>query len=386
MKSLHLGSRPPVAAVFSALSLAALLASCWSPYYDPKVSNSVPLYKKLGSPFLSIGPVSDTSGMSDPQAATLEFLPTRPSLDPLDPLDGFLVQRGSDSIKVAFVESYNGSYRLAPTMQSMSNMLGSAALIRAEAAKGTSPQLVLIANKVWAAQCVFTPTIHSLMMGSGLPFPGGISTLGFGASLLMPPATDTDTYAALYADGAQVFAAMAGIGADLSPIAPQVDAGLDTGGRSLVAGGTAFQDIANHRFYYSEPGGPTLLWDTTTWPASSKAPAELPIPERLTAMLSDGTLVAQGDTYLTAYSAGGKKLFSIPAGSVRLEHEVYFPGASPAAGNYLIFSQVLSVRGGIPSRASRVWGIEEGRLRFGEPYFSISRSTSMKPLIVGSPA
>ena len=59
---------------------------------------------------------------------------------------------------------------------------------------------------------------------------------------------------------------------------------------------------------------------------------ELPIPERLTAMLSDGTLVAQGDNYLTAYSAGGKKLFSIPAGSVRLEHEVYFPGTSPAAG------------------------------------------------------
>jgi hypothetical protein len=326
------------------MALAALFASCWSPYYDPKVSNSVPLYRKLGSPFLSIGPVSDTSGMSDSQAS-LEFLPTRPSLDPLDPLDGFLVQRGSDSIKVAFVESYNGSYRLAPSMQSMSNMLGSESLARAEAAKGTSPQLVLIASNAWAAQCVFTPTTHSLMMGSGLSFPGSISILGFGASLLMPPAADTDSYAAVYADGAQVFAAMAGIGADLSPFAQQVDAALDTGGRSLVAGGSAFQDVANHRFYYSEPGGPTLLWDTTTWPASSKAPVELPIPERLTAMLSDGTLVAQGDDYLTAYSADGKKLFSMPAGSVRLEHEVYFPGTSPAKGNYLIFSQVLSIEG-----------------------------------------
>jgi hypothetical protein len=63
----------------------------------------------------------------------------------------------------------------------------------------------------------------------------------------------------------------------------------------------------------------------------------------MVSLLSDGSLVAQGDNYLSAYGPDGKLLFTTSAGSVRLMHEVYYPGPAPAAGNYLIFSQVLSI-------------------------------------------
>jgi hypothetical protein len=335
---------PLVAPIFAALALAALCVSCWSPYYDPKVSKAVPFYKKLGAPFLSIGPLSDTAGMSDPKGS-LEFLPTRPGLDPLDPTDGFLVWKGDDAIRIGFVEFYGGAYRLAPSMQSRPNAIGSAALARSEAAKGATPELILMCDNATAEQYSFDSSTHSVNPTASAQIPASASVLGVGARLLMPPSADTDTYAALFSDGTRNIVAMDAIGADLNGFSNQVSATLDLGGRTLIGGGSAFLDPPNHRFYYSPPGGPTLLWDTTAWAASSAPPTELPISERLTALLSDGTLVAQGDTYLTAYSAEGKKLFSTPAGSVRLEHEVYFSGTTPAEGNYLLFSQVLSVQG-----------------------------------------
>jgi hypothetical protein len=323
--------------------LVVLAVSCWSPYYDPKVSAALPFYSKLGAPFLSIGPLSDTSEMGD-SGDPLEFIPTRPSDNPLDPVDGFLVRKGVDVVKIGFVESYNGSYRIAPMKQSMTNSLGAAVLARAQAANGSSPQLILMRDDTTLWQYAFDPVVHAIRQDSTVIVPYGSRILGIGARLLMPSVGDADTYAALYTDGTQNLVAMSETGASLGGFASQVSTALDTGGRSLTALGSAFQDVANHRFYYSQVGGPALRWDTAAWPASSGPPTALSIPERLTAMLSDGTLVAQNDTYLTAYSADGKKLFSVSAGSVRLEQEVYYTGTTPSAGNYVLFSQVLSVK------------------------------------------
>jgi hypothetical protein len=337
----------PTAALL-ALALALVASSCWAPYYDPKVSSAVLLYKKLGDPFLTIGPVKD-EGKFDSQGG-LEFLPSRPAANPWNPADGFLVQKGDDYIRIAFVEWYNGDYRLAPAMQSTPNFLGEAALLRSEAALPASPytpQLIVMADHSSAQQYGFDLSTHSLSWGPGaaISAPASVRVYGLGAHLLMPVATDTDTYAALFSNGTDLLVATDGIDVNLNGFVDAMGSALDAGGRSLAGGGSAFLDQANSRFYYSEQGGPTLLWDTTTWPASSTPPAALPIPERVTALLSDGTLVAQGDDYLSAYSASGKELFSTSAGSVRLEHEVYCPGPTPTAGNYLIFSQVLVVQG-----------------------------------------
>ncbi len=328
-----------------ATALAALLlSSCWAPYYDPAVSSGVYMYRKLGSPILKIGPI--TSGMSFDATIPLEFVPTRPGTVPPDPVDGFLVQKGDELIRITFVErDAGGAYALAPGSQTVLNSLGESAVLRSSAMSGTSPQLVLIADKTLARQYSFDPALHQINSGATTAL-GSTPTaiFGLGASLLMPPSSDKDSYAVLYTDGSRNLVSMDGIDVNINGFTDQLGAGvvLDLGGRVLKAGGSAFIDLASSRFYYSQAGGPTLVWDTGPWAASSTAPTALPIFERITSLLSDGTLVAQGPDYLSAYRPDGTPLFTLPAGSVRLEHEVHYPGPDPAAGLYLIFSQVLS--------------------------------------------
>lgn len=327
-------------AAFGAVLATLLLSSCWAPYYDPAVSSGVYMYRKLGSPILKIGPV--TSNMNFDATIPLEFVPTRPSTVPPDPVDGFLVQKGSELIGISFVErDTSGAYALAPGRQTVLNALGDGALLRSEAINGASPQLVVIADKTLARQYSFDPTLKQISSGTTTALGSSPSSIiGLGASLLMPPSSDKDSYAVLYSDGTNDLVSMDGIDVNLNGFVDQLGASLDLGGRSLQPGGSAFIDLATSRFYYSQAGGPTLVWDTGTW--ATTAPAVLPIYERITSLLSDGTLVAQGADYLSAYASDGTPLFTLPAGSVRLVHEVHYPGPDPVAGNYLIFTQVLS--------------------------------------------
>jgi hypothetical protein len=337
--------RCPLPALVALVALApiSLLVSCWAPFYDPRVSNSVPFYGKLGPPFLAIGPLSNDTGMNDP-LARLEFLPTRPSANPLDPVDGFLVQTSSDTVTVGFVEYYQGAYRLAPSAQGRPNLLGDGAYARSGRADATGrPQMSLVCDNGYAYQFVFDPVGHYVNQIANMPLTSSVALLGVGATLLMPPATDSDSLSALVYDGSSVHVLRTIVSLTLNAFSDQVLPFLDTGGRSLGAGGRAFQDIPGQHFYYSAPGGPTLLWGTATWPAASTPPTRLPINKLVTALLSDGTLVAQDDNYLSAFSPAGAQRFSIPAGSVHLEHEVYYPGPNPPMGNYVLFSQVLSI-------------------------------------------
>ncbi len=331
----------------AALAAGALLVSCWAPYYNPAVSLSVPMYKKLGNPILAIGPISTKNTGGFDTTLPVDFIPSRPNTLPPDPLDGFMVQRvpQTASIKISFVENSGGSYQLAPSSQTVLNQLGDGAIVRAAAANGTEAQLIVIGDRTAARQFSFDPAMHQINVGPTTALGTGTTAVyALGASLLMPPSTDTDSYAVLYTDGTRNTVSMDGIDLNLNSFSDQlnVTAPLALGGHSLATGGRAFLDIQNHRFYYSSPAGPTLLWDTTMWPGTHPGPSVLPISELVTTLLSDGTLVAQGDNYISAYRSDGSKLFTMPAGSVRLVHEIYYPGPNPLAGNYLIFSQVLS--------------------------------------------
>jgi len=337
-----------VASLLSLFALALSLASCWAPYYDPELSASVGMADKLGDPILSIGPLSGQGTFDSQQGGSFEFLPARPPGGAWAPTDGFLVQKGDDQVRIAFIEYKDGSYGFASMSQFVSNYFGSDALLRSEAAtSGGYPQMIAMADHAKAQQYRYDRSTRSLSQTSMTPDTSTtcVGVYGFGAAL-GDAATDADLYAAIFSNGAQILVSEDLIGNGTLSALPFADlfAGtLDTGGRSLSGGGGAFVNAGSGYLYYSESGGTTLRWNMAT--LTSEAPVPLSISKRLTAILSDGTLVAQDDLHLSAYTAGGAELFTAAAGSIRLQHEVYCPGPSPAAGHYLVFSQVLVVKG-----------------------------------------
>jgi hypothetical protein len=340
--------RRQVASLLSFSVLVLSLASCWAPYYDPEVSASVGMADKLGDPILSIGPLSGQGTFDSQQGGSFEFLPARPPGSPWAPTDGFLVQKGEDQVRITFVAYGDGSYGFASSNQNLPNFFGADALLRSEAATpGGYPQMIAMTDHAKAQQYRYDRSTRSLNQTSTTPDTSTIcvEVYGFGAAL-RDAAADADLYAAIFSNGTQILVSDDLIGnSTLSaiPFANLFAGTLDTGGRSLSSGGSAFVNAGSGYLYYSGSGGTTLRWNMAT--LTSEAPALLSISKRLTAILSDGTLVAQDDLQLSAYTAGGEELFTAAAGSIRLQHEVYCSGPSPAAGYYLIFSQVLVVKG-----------------------------------------
>jgi hypothetical protein len=327
------------ALLLAAASLA--LASCWAPYYDPEISASVGFAKKLGDPLLSIGPVSIEGGFDLSSDDVFEFLPERPFGNPASPKGGFLVLRKEDSIGIAFVEAEGGS-RISLGMQGQPNYFGSGALLRAEASTADGrPQMMAVTEHECSRQYRYDRSTRSFMQFSQ---PNASSTCarvyGVGA-VLVDPVTDADLYSALFSDGSQVLASAAVAGSALGSFSNlYAGLGVNTGGRGLGLGDRAFFDSGLERFYYSRRGAKTLRWFDSGLPGES--PAELNIDRQLDFALSDGTLVAQDELRLYAYKASGPRLFTALSGSIRIRHEVYSPGPSPAAGYYLLFSQVLA--------------------------------------------
>ena len=166
------------------LGLVAALVSCWSPYYSPTVSAAASFASKLGSPFLSIGPVADSVGMGDSQAE-YDFMPSRPYSDPLNPVDGFLVEREGSTLTIGFVENYGGSYRLAPSTMNLATSSGSSAVIRSEASTAADePQLIVAPDMSDMWQYSFDRDSHALNSGTDEQPSGSYESLGLGGLLL----------------------------------------------------------------------------------------------------------------------------------------------------------------------------------------------------------
>jgi hypothetical protein len=318
---------------------ALALSSCWAPYYDPEVSASVELTDKLGEPILSIGPVSG-SDKFDSSTEGFEFLPARPYGSPASPTEGFLVQKGEDRIRIAFVEKEVGGYGFAPMSQDASNYFGSSAVLRSEASTAAGyPQMIAISDHGSVRQYCFDRSAMSLIP-SETPNTSTTCVKVYGAGAgLYDIANDVDLYTVLFTDGTQLLMSVGQIGGSLGTFSDLYATSLNAGGRSLKTGGVAFFDAGFNNFYYAEPDGPTLRWSGATLPVSP--PVELAISRPLRTLLSDGTLVAQDELRLSAYTAAGKELFTTLAGTIRVQHEVYSYGPSPAAGYYVFLSQVL---------------------------------------------
>jgi hypothetical protein len=348
-------------AVLLVVAWAFALSSCWAPYYDPEVSASAKFADSLGEPLLSIGPLS-ASGMFDPSAGgRFEFLPERPYGDPASPAEGFLVQKGEDRARVAFV-AYSSGYGFASMSMDMSNYFGSGALLRAEAStSGDYPQMIAITDHQVVRQYRFDRSAQSLVESETANTDLTCSRIYGAGAALSTIASDADKYWILYDGGSQVLLSAGTVDSALGTF---YDMGVTpaTGGRSLGNGGRMLSDMSGGSYYYSPPGDPTLLWSAAS--LSVSAPEELSISRPLVAVLSDGTLVAQDELHLSAYTAGGKELFTVLAGSIRLQHEVYSYGPSPEAGYYLIFTQVLEK--GSSNSDSREFRIKVWRVSLAE--------------------
>jgi hypothetical protein len=330
-----------LAATFSIAASALSLVSCWAPYYDPEVSGSVALADELGDPVLSIGPISG-QGMFDSSSSGFEFLPSRPSGDPASPSDGFLVQKGDGRIGVAFVAKKGGEYGIASSSQGTSNYFGSDIFLRSEASTAAGyPQMIAAADHQSLRRFQYNPATGALSQDWSSNA-ASVKVYGTGA-VLADAASDAELCSVLFSNGTQVRVWKGALGAAFGPFTDPYAAAINAGGRSLDIGGRAFFAPGGAYFFFSDPDGLVLRWDMAALPGG--APVKLAVSSPLVAVLSDGTLAAQDDLHLGAYTASGKKLFTKLAGSIRLCHEVYAPGPSPEAGFYLIFSQVLSTGG-----------------------------------------
>jgi hypothetical protein len=318
--------------------LAFLLVACWAPYYDPAVSASVGFADKLGDPLLSFGPIGGSGTFNSKDG--LEFLPTRPAGSPWAPVDGFMIQKTEEGASIAFVERSGGSYGFASSSQGMNNDFGTGALLRSEAADASgNPQMIAITDHQQVRQYNYDRSTKSLNQSSVSPSSTSCTQVYAAGAVLYDGANDADRYSMLFTDGSKTLLSADLVGKTLGSFTDQFAATLATGGLALSSGNSALADAGGDYLYYSASGGPTLRWDTASLP--STAPTELSVTERIIAVLSDGTLVSQDDLHLRAYTASGTRIFTALAGSIRLEHEVYCPGPSPAAGYYVLFSQVL---------------------------------------------
>lgn len=93
---------------------------------------------------------------------------------------------------------------------------------------------------------------------------------------------------------------------------------------------------------YDRPDGSGGVTYILNWNESNPSWQLLPIPYRLTRMLSTGDLVAEGDTKMFVYSPEGALKYVIPTGACRFIHEVWVPDNLGGGGHYeMMFSRTV---------------------------------------------
>jgi len=329
---------PPLFAAAFAAAAALLLSSCWRPIFDERISSGAFFYDRIGSPFRTIGPVSMYNDMTGG-----EFLPERI----YDPYNGFWVIRNNGSIGVNYIKYTAGSGYSLVTVNgaatSVATSGGDLAFARSAYYNSSNPELLFGQSGSVSTAALYlltydttTDSFFSPTTTNFSPTASGIIAMG----ATQAPGSGTDNVAVFYTGASQLYAAVA-TATTTGLTTPSAGAQVPLGPYTLASYGRVFPELSGTTvvgLYYSAGGGQVLHWDWDSGSATitSSAPSVLRVDEPLVAVLSDGTLVCQGQDYLSAYKPDGTRIFSVLAGSVRFVHEVDNSGI-----DYCIFAQVL---------------------------------------------
>lgn len=300
----------------AALSAAALaLASCWHPAFDPEISGSEAVIRKLGEPTLRF----TAEGVHGWEMENAWFVPVAADLALLSGTNGLLVRPERDRIRFYPVWFDTPSSWGFPDMMNgdeLWNVYGGQAAIHM--APNGNTAAVVIANPLNQSYIspISPPTItpvdfppNSYTFGSGYVHDFGINQATF---------------------------TWIGVNAALQPL--YALPGLWMGG---AAPGYAGSDVLQFDDFWlvSSPGlalypastgylylscglsdGSRVIYRWTN--PSTQEPVRFPeIYGPLVAALSDGRLLAEKDGIVTVLDPDLRRLFSFPAGKLRFVHE-----------------------------------------------------------------
>jgi len=296
--------------VGGALALATLasmtLLSCWTPVFDPAISASARLEKKLEK-VVSFRPTwMDEDSFDDGY-----FLPHRA----LAPTDGYWVKANTDGLGVRYVyKAVSGDTILCQSQGGIYNALGAAASVSALTdASGVRAQGL--------------DASYGLSVSSTATVSGATNPRMVGASRAPLNATqDVLTISHYSTQDFQVFFGFATIDNAAAFASPTINVGKPNVDPDLNIRSGAFVAYNAAGYYYlsgrlsSNGSLRTERWLGLT----DSSPTVLSgVDRQLTDLLSNGRLLARGELSTIAYDADGKELFEIPTGSLRFVHEVY---------------------------------------------------------------
>ena len=285
---------------------AVFFSSCWHPPFDPLVSASEFTVERLGSPVWS-----STATLWD-QAEGGYYLPSR---NPEEYATGAWIRKKDGIISIGKLALYgNGKFDFNANRYNAPDTFGNSTVLASPpGSNGTDPVLYVGSNP---------DGIYQLNMYNDRILPASSSLIGLG---VVPSDSGSDLY--YLAERTDPTITITYIGMNSGTVFPVLPLNGTLVNPSPIPVGPAFfagspADISS--YYLSGPmaGGAV---ETYCWTSTAALPVLLPVPLKLTGILSDGRLLADTGEKLTVYSAEGVDGFSIPTGLLRFVHERISP-------------------------------------------------------------
>ena len=339
------------------LGVGLLVSSCWHPPFDPAVSASARVVEKLGNP------VAEYTLYGSSAAATGFFWPAKDGSTTFSLNTGLWVWEENNRVRIGYLPS------LASGM-----VIGNSFFLELPLYKGERPWLL----QYGANGMVYGGDPQNLRIVQAIPndpcnqyipsVDGSFISIGFGSLM-----NSTDNVEQVYIgswwidpnDGTSyinIYVHKAGYNVSnttnyttlkytlRSP--PELPEG------SFWVGKYPHDEDTAGPVYVSYQVRGTDAFVTYKWNDSgnsSEDPYKLPIPNRITRMLSTGDLVAELDTKMLVYSPEGNLKYVIPTGSCRFIHEVWVP-ASLGGGGHLEMLFSRSIRWKLSSWEQQQYG------------------------------
>lgn len=324
------------------LGVGLLVSSCWHPPFDPALSASVRTVEKLGSPlaeYTFYGAYGTRGGFFWPAKDGANFYPNTLT-------NGLWVWEANNRLRIGYLSA------LAAGM-----VIGDTSFLELPFYKGERP---------WLLQYGSDGTVYGgdpqnqrivQVASSGVfsqYFPPGNAefiSIGFGSLVNSSDHVEQIYVASWWRDtsgnpGIDVYVHKAGNSFPPSnPTKYTLRPPPELPEGSFWVCKYPHSESTHGPVYVSYKVRGTGTFVTYRWNNSgnnSEDPYKLPIPNRITRMLSTGDLVAELDTKMFVYSPEGNLKYVIPTGSCRFIHEVWVPASLGGGGQLeMLFSRVV---------------------------------------------
>jgi hypothetical protein len=309
----------------AAVGIAATLSlSCWTPSFDPAISVSAGLERKL-EPVMTFEPVE----MGEWEYRDGYFIPHRA----LVPTDGYWVKASDDGLNIRYAASLSGKTALYPMQSIGYNTLGTAASVSAltqDSALGLSAlgRGLLLAFSAYGegVQARGLDASYGFSLSANATVSGAANPRMVGA-YRSPLDAATDALAILHYDttDGKLWGGYASIDNAGAFSAPSIALSnpSEYGTMDLLSG--AFFGFGTSGYYLSGRLASDGKLLTIRWSTDLGGTATIlsGVDRQLTDLLYDGRLLARGGLTTIVYDADGTELFEIPTGDMRFIHEIY---------------------------------------------------------------